>query len=232
RGTSGRPLPLASLWNAGWKPTAYTPSVQIQMVRDGHHVLPTLYLPDPSGQNKGPDYYRTAIEAAKTLRLPLTFKSTQWESLLLADPQASIVARACGANRVALTASRCLSPFASVDSWRSAGAAWGGTQTLRELQSAYPDPPLVVFLSNNEAPRLPWPGIDADPRYGMRYGASRDEAFKRSVAAAAWSERYRALQEGFRHALSAEGWTSHSIFVGYDAFGPGFVGRWPGWVGR
>ena len=95
-GVSGRPLPLAALWNAGWEPTGFTPSVQVQMVRDGHHILPTLYLPEPGAQNKGPEYYRAAIEVAKTLQLPLTFKSTQWESLLLADTQASIVARECG----------------------------------------------------------------------------------------------------------------------------------------
>ena len=202
------------------------------MVRDGHHILPTLYLPEPGAQNKGPEYYRAAIEVAKTLQLPLTFKSTQWESLLLADTQASIVARECGSTWATVTAPRCLSPFASVDSWRGVGASWGGTRGLRELQAAYPDPPLIVFLSNNEAPRLPWPALDADPRYVELHGVTRGATYKQSVAAAAWSERYRALEEGFRNSLSAPAWTSHSIFVGYNAFAPGFVGRWRGWAAR
>jgi hypothetical protein len=103
---------------------------------------------------------------------------------------------------------------------------------LRDMQGAYPDPPLVIFLSNNEAPRLRWTGVSDDPNYRSRYGDDHDATFRRSVAAEGWAERYRALESAFRTALVAPRWTSNAIFVGYDAFGPGFVGRWPGWSER
>jgi len=228
----GRPLPLAALWNAGWTTEGYTPEWQIQMIHAGHHVLPTFYLPVPAGENKGPEYYRAPIDQAKTLRLPLTFKSTQWEALLLGDPKAVLSSRSCAPSGIALTASTCLTPFGPLDSWKRAGTQWGGTAVLKELQTDFPDPPLVVFLSNNEAPRLPWTSIDSDPGYRSYRGATDDAEARRSRVADAWAERYRAMESGFRIALVNQRWSANTIFVGYNAFGPGFAGRWPGWLDR
>src|SRR5262245_38167147 len=111
----GRPLPLAALWNAGWTTDGYTPAVQIQMVQGGHHILPTLYLPTPSGATKGWDYYGGPIEEAGKLGLPVTFKSTQWEAQLLDDSKAATSSVAC-AQGIGL-ASKCLLPFGPVGLW-------------------------------------------------------------------------------------------------------------------
>jgi hypothetical protein len=226
-----RPLPLAATWNAGGTPEGFTPEFQLETIRNGHHVLPTLYLPAPTGENKEASYYEASIKEAKKLGLPLTLKSTQWEALLLSDPASVVSSRACAASGFTLTATKCLSPFGPAEAWGRAGAQWGGTSMLRALQKWYPEPPLIIFLSNNEAPRLAWSRLSSDPRYR----SSSDQPnvmIDRAVAADAWAERERALQSGFRKALLSPRWSANAIFVGYKAFGPGFVGRWPGWVDR
>jgi hypothetical protein len=224
----GLPLPLAAVWNAGWTSEGYTPLVQIKMVQDGHHILPTFYLPTPSGDTKGSDYYLAPMDEARQLRLPLTFKSTQWEDLLLNDSKAVLSSRSCTRSGLSLKP-KCLLPFGPVESWERAGTQWGGTSLLKQLQADYPDPPLVVFLSNNEAPRLPWTSIESDPGYRSQHGENDDTATRRSMTANAWSERYHALESSFRRALVNAHWSANAIFVGYNALGPSFAGRWPGW---
>jgi hypothetical protein len=54
--------------------------------------------------------------------------------------------------------------------------------------------------------------------------------FKRKVVADGWIERYRSLQRGMRDGLEQAVWKEHSIYVGYDAFGPPHLGRWGGWI--
>jgi hypothetical protein len=226
----GRALPLAATWNAGWTAEGFTPAFQLQAIHNGHHVLPTFYLPAPTGESKEGSYYEASIKDARRLGLPLTLKSTQWESLLLGDSESVVSSRACPPRGFTLTASKCLSPFGPMEAWERAGAEWGSTSMLRTLQRWYPEPPLVLFLSNNEAPKLPWSSLDRDPRY-RSIGDEQDMMSERAIVADAWAERNRALQAGFRKELNPS-WSMNAIFVGYNAFGPGFVGRWSGWADR
>ena len=53
------------------------------------------------------------------------------------------------------------------------------------MQQVYPDPPLVIFLSNNEAPGLRWSRDGqlekVSGRYLELYGEGRSDDFKRRV---------------------------------------------------
>ncbi|MBN1418625.1 MAG: hypothetical protein JXP34_07585 [Planctomycetes bacterium] len=100
---------------------------------------------------------------------------------------------------------------------------------MGKIQEWYPDPPLVIFLSNNEHAKLRWKDAEEDPRFIERYGRERDAAFKRKVVGDGWIERYRALQDGMREGLASPAWKKAARFVGYDAFGPPHLGRWGGW---
>jgi hypothetical protein len=100
---------------------------------------------------------------------------------------------------------------------------------LGELEQKYPDPPLVMFLSNNEAARLPWTAISEDPGYRSRSEGGDNAAAEQAAIGAAWSARYRALELGFRNALDKPRWPACAIFVGFNAFGAGYIGRWSGW---
>ena len=101
---------------------------------------------------------------------------------------------------------------------------------MKQLQQWYPNPPLVIFLSNNEHSKLRWTEVEKSKRYLDKYGPGRDADFKRKVVADGWIERYRALQDGLRDGLENAAWKKNSIYIGYDAFGPPHLGRWGGWI--
>jgi hypothetical protein len=101
---------------------------------------------------------------------------------------------------------------------------------MRKIEAWYPDPPLLLFVSNNEPERLWWVKAEDDAHYLKKYGRGRSDDFKRRVVGDGWTERYRALQAGIREGLGSRVWKERVIFVGYDAFGPPHFGRWPAWM--
>ena len=100
---------------------------------------------------------------------------------------------------------------------------------MQKLETLYPNPPLIIFLSNNEAVKLAWTEVETSKRYMDLYGAGRSDDFKRQVVAEGWVARYSELIRGFRDGLSNSNWKNNSKFFGYNAFGPSHLGRWGGW---
>ena len=121
-------------------------------------------------------------------------------------------------------------PFGPISPWREIGRKHTDNPWMKQLEQWYPNPPLVIFLSNNEHSKLRWTEVEKSKRYLDKYGPGRDADFKRKVVAEGWIERYRALQGGLRDGLDSATWKKNSIFVGYDAFGPPHLGRWGGWI--
>ncbi len=101
---------------------------------------------------------------------------------------------------------------------------------MQKLQRWYPNPPLVLFVSNNEAAKLAWWEVETSKRYVDLYGLGKDDNFKRQVVGDAWVPRYRALQSGLSAGLIQRKWTRNAKFVGFEAFGPVCLGRWPDWI--
>jgi hypothetical protein len=93
------------------------------------------------------------------------------------------------------------------------------------MEKLYPDPPLVLFFSNNEYPKLTPDQLHA----GVGANAGTDVMARRRAIGDAWIERYRAMEQGFREGLEAPAWRAHAVFVGYDAFVTPAMGRWWGW---
>jgi hypothetical protein len=93
----------------------------------------------------------------------------------------------------------------------------------------YPDPPLVLFVSNNEAPDVRWHQVEKSKRYLDKYGKGRPDVFKRQVTGEGWMQRYPVMFRAMREALISETWKKNVRFVGYGAFGPSHFGRWSGW---
>ena len=54
---AGRPLPLVSHWNMGSQGRGWTPQYQLELLADGHHILPWLGWPrgNPDAADKTPD---------------------------------------------------------------------------------------------------------------------------------------------------------------------------------
>ena len=177
------------------------------------------------------EYYEGPMRRAAELGLPLTFVASQWEAPLSAAPyhdpppgENPNVVDTEGKVRKAV------SPFGPVAPWREVGRTYTDNLLMRRLQQWYPEPSLVVFLSNNEHGKLRWHQAEESRRYLDAHGPGRDADYRRKLFADAWIERYRALQGAMRDGLASEAWRSAARFVGYAADPPEFIGRWEGWV--
>jgi len=229
------PLPLAGHWNLGEEKDGYNPGYQLQLIREGHHLLPWFLMPNVYAHPQDPrwkGYYEESLRQAAAWKLPISFVSTQWEAVLswedpywnLPEEENPNIVMASGERR------RAVSPFGGVEPWRNAGRQWGGGAMMKQLQAWYPDPPLVLFVSNNEHARLEWTQATEDRRYLRQYGGPLHPDVLRRIVGDRWIERYRALQQGITQELVAPAWRAGAFYVGYDAFGPAHLARWPGWL--
>lgn len=235
----GRPLPLACSWNcghfradymAGWRPEN-----QLRLIQQGHYLLPWFSHPVGEVPDDPEDfqirYYKDAIAKARELNLPLTFIASQWESGLSRAPYLELPADK-NPNLVTVDEEikSKVSAFGPVGPWRQIGATFTDNPWMKQIQEWYPDPPLVIFLSNNEHAKLRWHEVENSKRYVEAHGNDRDDNFKRRVLADGWIERYRALQDGMRDALQQDAWRRHAIFLGYGVGELAHFGRWGGWI--
>jgi hypothetical protein len=232
--TTGRPLPLASHWTTGIEPRSkgWAPIQQMKLIEQGNYLLPWFQLPgsDDRDYMAFREYFERAITRARELKLPIVLVDSQWERFLSEEPYLSLPPEK---NPNVVTPQgkvlRMVSPFGPLDPWHEVGRRLTDNRRMKTLQMWYPDPPLIVFLSNNEHEKLAWNDVEKSARYLNTYGRGRDDNFKRKVVAEGWIAHYRALQSGMQDGLGAA-WKAHAIFVGYDAFGPRHFGRWGGWL--
>ena len=229
-GMVGRPLPLASHWNTGLGTDGFDPQYQMQMIERGHYLLPWFHFP-AADQQSWNHYYEAPIKKAAELRLPIALVGTQWEHLLTDDKAYFDLPPAKNPNVIGSHGKvrREVDPLAPIDPWREVGKVWTSSPMMEKLQAWYPNPPLVLLVSNNEHAKLSWPKAEESKRYLDLYGKGRDDNFKRKIFAHEWITRYRALQQGMREGLTNSNWKRNVIFVGYDAFGPPHLARMRHW---
>jgi hypothetical protein len=232
----GRPLPLASHWNSGITPSndTFGPAYQIDLIEAGHHVLPFLRMPtpsDPASKNLSSEYYELPLKKLAEWGLPFSMLSTQWESLLSGDKKYLELPAEANPNAFELdgTVVPEVDPMGPVEPWREVGRKWTTSPGMQRLLALYPAPPLVLLVSNNEHAKVTWPEADMSKRYVDRFGSDTSDVFKRQVFAEGWIERYRALLVGMKEGLANSSWSDAVRFIGYDAFGPRNLGRWPEW---
>jgi hypothetical protein len=228
----GHPLPLAAHWNSGERKDGFGPKYQMEMIKKGHFLLPWFQMPYPPEKPLDDDYYEGPMKWAAKVGLPISFLGTQWERLLSATPEFSKLPLDKNPNVIDLNGKLlpAVCPFGPLEPWREAGRKWTSTPVMKKLQEIYPNPPLVLFVSNNEHGKLEWKDAEGSLRYLARYGKGKDDSFKRKVIGDGWIERYRALQEGMREKLNSKSWKDKAIFIGYDAFGGPAFARWGGWI--
>jgi len=187
----------------------------MRLIRDGHHLLPAFWLQTPEAIDLR--YFETWFQEAARQHLPLSFLSTQWDARLFEPAYAKLPPdqNPCIVGRLGQIRLR-LSPVGPKEAWYRAGLEWTSTSVLRKLQEWYPDPPLVVFVSNNEAPR--------GQRTEDRRAASTPKPGE------GFPERYRALIQGMRDGLVNLQWKARARFIGYGIDpAPAYLGRWEGW---
>src|SRR5262245_37487258 len=232
---SKHPLPLAAHWNLGQSSDGFSPAYQMKMIGQGHFLLPWFLMPEINADPVDPrwvSYYEGPIKRAAQLKLPISLVGTQWERLLSEENVYLKLPAEKNPNVVTADAQIKpeVSPFGPAAAWREVGTRWGSSGLIRKLQEWYPNPPLVIFVSNNEHAKLPWIRAEEDFRFKKLFGSGRSDDFKRKVVADGWIERYRSLQRGIRESLVSKAWRENAIFIAYDAFGPSHFARWPGWM--
>lgn len=231
--TVGKPLPLASHWNVGLHKDGYGPWYQIGLIKKGYRILPWLKMP---GIGRKKDKYYNDIFFFKKYRLPISFIGTQWESLLSLDKEFFYAKDDLNQNkRGNLGLEKKLDPLSPSKGnylWYEVGKKWVTSPQLKEIQKIYTNPPLVIFLSNNEHRKEKWYEIE-DGRY-LRYGVKGklSDEVKRETVGKAWIGKYNTLIESMRENIANKNWRESSLFVGFDAYGSKMMGKsdnWPAW---
>lgn len=227
----GWPFPLAAHWNTGVLAGGFDPDWQMQMIKQDHHLLPWFQFPIGQITPASLAYYDLAIKRAAELHLPISFVGTQYESIMADEPYFSLPPdQNPNLLKTDGTFAKVADPFGPVDTWKTIGKQWTDNPVLKRIQELYPDPPLVMIVSNNEFPKLSWSETGSSQRYSQLYGAGHDGNFKRKVIGDGFIARYRALQDGMRSGLVNPTWQKNVRFVGYEATGISAFGRWAGWL--
>lgn len=243
---------------AGFSPDFQMDLIDGKIDDKNHYILPFFAIPTPNQyadtgyaepiqQKKYFDYTgnnsKSAIKRAAQNKLPLIFIGTQWEQQLSFDPyyqnlreEDNPIAISLDGELMTFTTPwgerNILSPFGSArqaNLWHEVGYNWGSGEVMKYLQELYPDPPLVIFISNNEQPKLRWVDVENEKRYVAKYGTEMDDNFKRMVVAKGWNVRYCNLLKGFRDGLASQRWKKNARFIAYGANESGAGGRYDEW---
>lgn len=245
-GPAGRPLPVAGSWMAE---KMYGPAASVELIKQGHHMLITFLDPvhlarwEMAAEEGTPErveekfeqYYRPALEYAAKHHLPIAMRGWNW-----ADQVAGIQDRreefaneeippAEDVNMLLEgRAGRLVDPFGPIDQWREYGRIWFGTQLMRLIQEVYPDPPMVVYLNNNEGPQVRNAGQVPDdyPRFVEIHGTGPHSKHEKEVAIReSYQKRYAAMFEAARESLVEPAWKKNVRFVAYNnLWGTAYIG--------
>ncbi len=264
------PLPLAANWEDGGNNSleGFSPEWQMDMIEKGHclllHIGYNCRLADWFVDDYLDEYFKNPIEKASRYGLPLVFKTTQPEGMLSGEPWVSLppeenpnVVESDG------TAQTRVSPCGPVEHWRTLGEGWvnppllldagypesrdwWSNPLLSRFQNWYPDPPFVIWLSNNEAGDVNFVDVHEDYRFEDAYSSDPDYdtwEFRSEIVGGnteltnpgaggyetghGYIPRYNAMFDGMRDELDE--WSDKIKFVGYE-HDPLCFGRWGGWI--
>jgi len=195
---------------AHWSDNLFTPAKQCELIESGVPLIANIDLhPDKDVdyyQEKG---YQELLQLCKALQIPITLVSTQWEQCLLQRGEK-------------------LSPFIPDKQFKEPANKFIDTQEMKWLQSMYPNPNKVLFLLNNETPKIRWDQINNDADYIVRYPVGLSYEQRKEILRDAWMSRFNIMFAQARSLLTPE-WSRVSRFIGYEAFARPEVGRWHGW---
>ena len=226
-------LPLFASWNAGIPDyeKGMDPMYMISRLGNGEHIVVSWKLDPYYNNNISDSYYERSIKRAKTLKLPLVFIMPTPESALSNDDYYLSLDNSKNAN--VLTQSgviiKELSPFGANSVWEDVGEKWAKSHILKLIQEWYPNPPLIVFVSQNQVNKLSWSDVELSSRYVKKYGLKRDNNFKRAVIDAEWIEKYRQMHLGFKRGFIFSSWKKNVKFISRNSY-PQNMGKVDYWI--
>lgn len=237
-------LPMAGNWNAttngGFEPS-WQVSDLINGAQGGKVIIPWFRISSATVNEGGKllwDSARTSIEAplrfAAEHKLPIALVYTQLEATLVTNEYRALpLAQNPTMQNLDGTFSPVLSPLGAVAPWQTLGTSWATTDLMAEMQKIYPDPPLVLMVSNDESPILKvekecpldnqntCQNILDEKRYVDAYGTGRGLTHQVQTGLDGYNARYAALFAGIRQGLTTP-WASSAKFIGYNDFGNRF----------
>lgn len=227
----GRPLPLV----ASWERKLFPLTKQVEMIEKGIPLLPWIdwggRTLTPDSTNWMSDADQLALKTLKEWNIPVSLLyGGQWEQDFYSTEYINlpIDQTGVGMNLDGTKMSK-VSPFSPIEPWLELGRKWGNSDFMRLVQTLYPNPPLVLLISNNEAAKLKYQDAEQEKRYLDEYGSGKDVEFRQKIFGDRWIERYSALIQGIREGMSEPAWQNNSRIIGYNAFGPVGFGRYWGW---
>jgi len=211
-------LPLLAHWNVGIPEyvEAMDPMYMISRIELGEHVLVSWKLDPYYNDSISSAYYEESIKKAAELNLPLVFVLPAPESALTKDSYYFSLESATNPNVVTTAGDvlERLSPFGADELWNEVGEQWTSTSLMAQLQEWYPNPPLVLFVSEDEAVKLSWSQLSQE----SRFTTSGDDNFKRTLVGAEWIEKYRQMHNGFKKGFVNTIWKDNVKFMTYNKF--------------
>ena len=231
--SDGHALPLLSHWNVGIPELtdAMNPMYMIDRIEQGEHILVSWKLDPYYADTIGSSYYEESIKKAAELQLPLVFIVPAPESALTEDSYYKNLPTEDNPNVVDINNNILdkLSPFGPDDKWKEVGTQWSSTTLMENLQIWYPNPPLVIFVSEDEADKLSWGELTISSRFSQQYPTDKDDNFKRILVGAKWIEKYRQLQNGFKEGFTESAWKNNVKFISYNKLSDNF-GKSADWI--
>ncbi|MFW6336977.1 MAG: LamG domain-containing protein [Phycisphaeraceae bacterium] len=254
-GPEGRPLPLTGSWvNNGM----FGPRETIEMIEEGHHLLPTLaggpgflaryaYVLENQGflNEKLPNYMDEilpVVEYSREHRLPISLGGGNWatgpvrmeydynrapeKNRKTFTPEQSVRLMIEQDGEVTSGSWKMSSPFSPDERWVEYAKWWMDNPAMRTIRETYPDPPMVVWLNNNEAGEIGTKHLDRSIRFQREYGdQDLDNDDKQRILHEAYDKKYKVLFDAARESLSEPAWSNNSVFVAYNAWPRSVKGR-------
>jgi len=245
----GSGLPVAAEWNC----TGFKIDWHANQIKAGHRFFPTFLDlgPDVPVNSRAVNVrlvpladqfaYLSSIGAPLALRPNLNWTDTLWNNYIVSgalpqpvSPDFPLIYKKLAAPQkqpdgTFLPVGTIVSggqpdPLATNAGWIEQGTHWGSNGWLKKLQEFHPNPSCVLFLDNNEGPKLDWrqltttspkpPGTKVVPRAWL----PADQMAFKSLRAVDWangdpyaqlpdwverlSGKYKALSGAFRDQLS------------------------------
>ena len=232
--TTEHALPLLSHWNVGIPEftDAMNPMYMIGRIEQGEHILVSWKLDPYYANTIGNSYYEESIKKAAELQLPLVFIVPAPESALTQDSYYKNLPKGDNPNVVDENNNTLdkLSPFGPDERWNEVGNQWSTTTLMTQLQEWYPNPPLVIFVSEDEAAKLSWNEVSISSRYLEYYDVGNtDDNFTRVLVGGKWIEKYRQMQNGFKEGFTEPAWKNNVKFISYNKLSDNF-GKSSDWI--
>src|SRR5205085_12288243 len=126
---NGYPLPWVGHWNVGEAEGGFSPTYQLRLIEQGHHLLPGFLMPNWQANPEDRhwvNYYEAAIKQAAQSKMPIAFVSTQWEIWLSVEDKYLNLGVEDNPNVITADGQvkRMVSPLGGLKSWSELGRRW------------------------------------------------------------------------------------------------------------